>query len=281
MSCKIHLSALKNMVTAAGGLQTLKDYPRVQILASFVAAIWEASYLPIADPGCIAAMKEIQDHLVQFQGFFLKLRLIALKPCGTSVESEFEPLTERTLQNILFGPSGPWRILLSPSPHDPSHTEAGVSVHDIHRSACLLYLCAALVDHQGSVTAAEEHLKRLYSAFRSHYLHVRPNLRLFVFVLIKSHTDASVIQIEDAKRSWFVVRMMQVIKLLSWETRAAVNKTLLSFLLSEQPLYSFSEDAVIRDVYSHADMSANAIGRKVYTLRGDADITRAGGAGRW
>ena len=67
---------------------------------------------------------------------------------------------------------------------------------------------------------------------------------------------------------------MQVVKLLSWESKAAVNKVFLSFLLSKETLYRFSEDAVIGDVYSHADICVNTMGRKVYAIRGDANIIR-------
>ena len=261
------------MITTAGGLQTLNDSPRIQILASFVAAIWEASYLPRAEPQRFGALKEIREHLVLFQGFFLKLRLIHLQPSNSS--DEFEGLADRPLQAFLIGPGGPWRTLLSPSAHDPSCTETGVSVHDLHRSACLLYLCAALVDYQDDDVASEEYLDRLLSSFQAHGLHVRPKLRLFVFVLIKAHGDGSNIRMEDSKRSWLVVRLMQVIKLLSWETRAAVNKALLNFLLSDVP-YAFSEDSVIADVYAHPSITATSTSHtRAYSLRGDSDLDRA------
>lgn len=99
-------------------------------------------------------------------------------------------------------------------------------------------MCAALLDlrkEDGSsdTAASEQYIQQTYNMFLNHELDRRPNARLFMFVLIRGPDiqGKSKLRLQSVDRSWALVRLMQVIKCLTWETAMRAGQTLLNFLM--------------------------------------------------
>lgn len=237
---------LKQMVTTIGGLQTLNEHRRMQMLVVFIAASCNATYLPqyTSLGRSEAAEQEILSHITQFKEFFRRLKEAASQLTTSvkiSASSKFVAASfvhNRPIQHLLLKKDGPLHRLLAPSKEDCQRGGGGLGYLGIHRLACLFYMCAALLDlrkEDGSsdMAASEQYIQQTYNMFLNHELDRRPNVRLFMFILIRGPDiqGKSKLRLQSADRSWALVRLMQVIKCLSWETAMQVGQTLLNFLM--------------------------------------------------
>jgi hypothetical protein len=256
-SCKIHLMGLKQMIMTQGGLETLKNFRRMQLLVVFISSSCNATYLPEAFDSAHskAAEKEIVEHITQFKEFLRDVHKAAshlttrIKISASSKSMAASFVHNRPIQHFLLKKDGSIYQLLAPSDEDYHRGGGGLGYLGTHRLACPFYICAALLhlrneDDSVETMTSERYLQQTYNAILEHELDRRPNIRLFLFLLIRGPVEGirQKIQLESSEGSWNLVRLMQVTKCLTWKPSMRVGQTLLNFLMMvEEPKESRSE----------------------------------------
>ena len=236
---------LRHMIISEGGLAALENNQRMQLLVVFISSSCNANYLPDGTLSVhSAAGTDIIEHIAEFKTFFQNLRKAAsylttgIKLSASSGSFAVSFVHNRPIQHFLLKKDGPLHRLLAPSENDGHRGGGGLGLLGTHRLACLFYLSSTLLsfeneDGSSNTEASERYLRQLHSTFLDHKLDRRPNIRLFLFVLIRGPLEEGKgkIRLENAERSWSLVRMMQVAKCLRPETTRRVGRTLLNFLM--------------------------------------------------
>lgn len=106
-------------------------------------------------------------------------------------------------------------------------------LQDLCRTACLIYINAALWDFRDSTKLTAAYLDHLQAKVEQHALDKNPAVELLVWLLLEEeHSPA----LRNRERATFAGEMLQIAKRLSPTLQSWLNKVLLAFLTLKAPI---------------------------------------------
>jgi hypothetical protein len=165
---------------------------------------------------------EIQDHVSQFQTFLHSI----------STSTLWKAPKDRPRQAILFKSGGFIQQTLSTSLEDLNKSGVGLGFESCHGYAVAIYLSLALLSFADCPDESERYLLQLQLTFIENSLDLRPNIHLMFFIFLQREGKMS---LDSVERAWATIRLMQVLKRLSWIRALSIGHSLLEFLMLVEP----------------------------------------------
>jgi hypothetical protein len=172
----------------------------------------------IHSPSFSTNLAEIQSHVHQFQTFIHSI----------SQSQIWKTASLCPRQIALFNPSTSLHKLLSTSIYSINSLGPGLGFDSSHGYAALIYLTLLVLDYSENPAESEEYFCTLQKTLISNNLDLRPNVHLLFFVLLQREGK---MRLDSAERAWSTIRLMQVLKRLSWSTVLEIGQSMLEFLM--------------------------------------------------
>lgn len=240
---------MRSIVLAIGGLEALKDQPRVQMIFIYLSFDTAPDYLPLpvvrqtqTHPTIVGEsipqmvyltpkeLTEVNTFINDTITFLKRIQILSLGGWARHIPSALNP----------FGPTTLFHHILSPrwlppfefsAPTSQSQPKGVLGQHRTTRMACLLLLCEALLALNAPSSACDEYMMQQVDVILIERADEKPDLRPFLHLLMK---DQRGVRLRDVNVALRASRIAQVVKRLSVQMCDKVGELLLGCLAGEK-----------------------------------------------